>query len=103
MKPNKKTKIEEIEIFKNSELWKSYEDIDEVLTKITVNDTSPITGTEYEDCIKRDDGKYYIHEKSSKSVDPDDLNTNGADYYYVRMQDSGGGAAWIGPIWVEVS
>ncbi len=103
LKPNKITKIEEVEIFKNSELWKIYENLDESLVKITENDTSLITGTEYEECIKREDDKWYIHERSIKPVDPDDLDTNGVDYYYVRMQDSEGGAAWIGPIWVEVS
>jgi hypothetical protein len=34
-------------------------------------------------------------------LDTDQITGNGFDYYYLRMQDTDGGAAWIGPIWVE--
>jgi len=102
MGPDDFTEIEEIEIYKNSKLWKSYEDIDKLIKRIVVNDTVNITGTKYskDKCVKKSDGKWYIHENSLKAVDPGDLNTDGFDYYYVRMRDTNGGAAWIGPIWV---
>ncbi|MHA1437478.1 MAG: DUF3604 domain-containing protein [Promethearchaeota archaeon] len=99
MDPNTITKIEKIEIFKNSELLTSWDDINHIFFRATYFDKNDITGTEYDDYIKKN-GKYYIHEDSIKPIDPDDLNTNGFDYYYLRTIDSNGGVAWIGPIWV---
>jgi len=100
MDPGNPTKIDNIKIYKNSELWKTYKDINKHVFPITINDTETITGTEYDGCIKRD-GKWYIHEQSMEPVDPDELKTD-MDYYYIRMVDTSGGAAWIGPIWVDV-
>ena len=104
MGPDDFTEIEEIEIYKNSKLWKSFEDVNRPIKRIIVNDTVNITGTKYskDKCVKKSDGKWYIHERSIKAIDPGDLNTDGFDYYYVRMRDSNGGAAWIGPIWVGI-
>jgi hypothetical protein len=100
-KSDKITNIETISIYKNSELWKRYENVNSPIKRISLNDTTTITGTEYTNCITKDDGNTYIHERSLKPVNPDTLNTNGQDYYYVRMTDSNGGAAWIGPIWIN--
>jgi hypothetical protein len=104
MGPDCDTEIEEIEIYKNSKLWKSYEDVDKPMKRILITDTVNVTGTKYDKdkCIKKSDGKWYIHERSIEPISPGDLNTDGFDYYYVRMRDSNGGAAWIGPIWVGV-
>lgn len=104
MGPDCYTVIEEIEIYKNSKLWKSYEDVDKPMKRILINDTMNITGIKYDKdkCVKKGDGKWYIHEKSIEPINPGDLNSDGFDYYYVRMRDSNGGAAWIGPIWVGI-
>ena len=105
MAPNQNTTIDKIDIIKNSEVWatKTKEDIgDKFLYHWVINDTEAITGAEYTDCIQKPDGNWYIHQASTKPVDPAELNTNGVDYYYIRIHDSNNGAAWIGPIWVEI-
>ncbi len=101
MEPDRTTKIVEVSIYKNSELWKRFDEINGPLFRKLLIDTEEITGTSYDECIIKD-GKSYVHDQSIKEVNPDDLTTNGADYYYVRMRDSNGGASWLGPIWVEV-
>ncbi|MHA1149223.1 MAG: DUF3604 domain-containing protein [Promethearchaeota archaeon] len=100
LEENQVNEIEEVNIYKNSELWKSYE-VNSPLFRTTVLDDTEIKGTSYDACIKKD-GKWYIHELSNKPVNPDELNTDGFDYYYVRMIDSNHHAAWIGPIWVGI-
>lgn len=104
LEPNNPTQISEIQIVKNSEIWKEWSDVNSPTKHIVLNDTETIKGTSYDHCQKRDDGNWYIHERSIQRVDPNTLNTGGADYYYVRMIDSNPvrpGMAWIGPIWVE--
>ncbi|MBD3228908.1 MAG: DUF3604 domain-containing protein [Candidatus Lokiarchaeota archaeon] len=99
-KANLRTNISKIEIFKNSELWMT-EEVNDIIYHKTIEDNQTITGASYDNCIQKDDGNWYIHERSVKPVDPTTLNTGGADYYYIRMTDSSHGLGWIGPIWVE--
>lgn len=98
--PNVQTKISKIEIFKNSVPWRTVI-VNDLIYHDTINDTDPITGANYTHCIQKPDGNWYIHERSVKPVNPALLNTNGTDYYYVRMTDTRGGLGWIGPIWVD--
>lgn len=100
--PDVTTTIERVEIFKNSALWYSVS-VNEPLARLTFTDTAPVTGTSYDHCIRKADGRYYIHDRSMKPVDPATLNTGGADYYYARVLDSNGAASWIGPLWVNVT
>ncbi|MFO8020493.1 MAG: hypothetical protein R6U96_17860 [Promethearchaeia archaeon] len=103
LKPNNPTEISKIQIIKNSEVWKEWTDVDSPIKQDVLYDNETITGTSYDHCIKKD-GEWYIHERSIQPVDPSTLNTDGADYYYVRMVDSNPvrpGMAWIGPIWVQ--
>jgi len=105
MTPNQLNTIEQIDIIKNSVLWKTktkQEMGNQFLYHWTINDTDDITGTEYTDCIQKEDGNWYIHKDSTKAVNRAELNSNGIDYYYIRIHDSNNGAAWMGPIWVEV-
>ncbi len=97
-----RTVMANVTIMKNSVPWKSFA-IDDVATRLVIHDDAAITGTSYTGCIQKDDGSWYIHERSITPVNPSTLNTGGADYYYVRVSDSNGGAAWIGPIWVQVA
>ncbi len=98
--PNMRTNISKVEIFKNSELWRT-DVVNDIIYHQTFNDSTPITGTNYTHCIQKADGNWYIHEESILPVDPSTLNTGGADYYYVRMTESSGWVSWIGPLWVE--
>ncbi len=103
MGANNTSNITELNVYKNSELWKTYTNIDAPFIRINnLNDTAEITGTEYTNFTQKADGNWYIHERSMIPVNRSQMNTDGADYYYIRMRDSNGGAAWIGPIWVEV-
>lgn len=97
--PNVDNTIERINIYKNSELWKTISP-DSSIYRTTLLDTEEITGTSYDSCIEKD-GKYYIHKDSIQEVDPSELNTGGQDYYYLRAEFSNDGIAWIGPIWVN--
>ena len=103
MTPNQITKIEKVDIIKNSEVWKTQVLGDRFMFHWTITDNTTITGAEYTDCIQKSDGNWYINKDSTKPVDRSTLNTQGVDYYYVRIHDSNNGAAWIGPIWVEVN
>ncbi len=98
--PDIRTNISKVEIFKNSELWRT-EIVNDIIYHLTINDNTTITGTSYDHCIQKEDGNWYIHELSNKPVNPASLNTNGTDYYYVRMIDTAGNLGWIGPIWVD--
>ncbi|MHA2377933.1 MAG: DUF3604 domain-containing protein [Candidatus Thorarchaeota archaeon] len=91
-----------IEIIKNGALFMSIP-VEDPVTRITVLDTTPITGTSYgaESCIQKND-QYYINDYSDNPVNPDDLDTNGADFYIVRVVGENGRITYAGPIWVEV-
>lgn len=101
-RPNQTTCIETIEVFKNSELWRRAV-VDQPIVRWRLRDETPVTGTSYDLCVQKADGLWYVSERSIQPVDPATLNTGGADYYYARVTDSNGGAAWIGPLWVEVA
>nr|MDO8114315.1 hypothetical protein [Candidatus Sigynarchaeota archaeon] len=102
IEPDMTTTIANVTIFKNSVPWRSITPNNATM-RWNIIDTAPVTGTSYEHCIQKADGRWYINQRSKVPVDPASLNTNGVDYYYARVVDSLGGAAWIGPIWVEVA
>ena len=94
----------DIEILKNGELLHTFHTSSPV-SFFTFNDTSEITGTSYgsESCINRD-GEYYLNEYSDNPLeDPDSLNTDGADFYIIRVVGENKRHSYIGPIWVEIS
>ncbi|MFX1416540.1 MAG: hypothetical protein ACFFC0_06985, partial [Promethearchaeota archaeon] len=92
-----------IEIIKNGELFMSIP-VEDPVTRVTVLDTTPIAGTSYgaERCVQRN-GQYYINDYSDNPVNPEDLNTGGADFYIVRVVGENGRITYAGPIWVEVT
>ncbi|MHA1395127.1 MAG: hypothetical protein ACTSRZ_16610 [Promethearchaeota archaeon] len=100
LKQNRTNLIEKVDIFKNSELWQSFEP-KSILYRAKIIDNLNIMGTSYPYCIKKPDGKYYINSISNNPVEPSKLSTNGVDYYYVRATDSNDKSCWIGPIWVR--
>lgn len=93
----------QIEIIKNGELLTSIA-IDQPLVNITYVDSEEVTGASYgpESCILIN-GEYYINRYSDNPIDPNTLNTGGVDFYLIRVVGANGRAAYIGPIWVEVS
>jgi hypothetical protein len=88
-----------IEIIKNGVLWRNIE-IDKPLQNITLWDNNTITGTSYNHCIERN-GNFYINQYSDNPIDPNSLNTNGFDYYIVRIVGLNGRTSFIGPLYVE--
>ncbi len=89
-----------IEIIKNGKLWHT-EQISSPIVNITIIDTEPITGISYENsCIKRGNN-YYINQYSDNPIDPSTLNTNGYDFYLIRVVGENGRMSYAGPIWVE--
>ncbi|MFX1481766.1 MAG: DUF3604 domain-containing protein [Promethearchaeota archaeon] len=93
----------QIEIIKNGELLTSIA-VNQPLVNVTYIDSAPVTGTTYgpDSCVLID-GAYYINQYSDNPIDPYTMNTNGADFYIVRIVGANGRMAYIGPIWVEVS
>ncbi|MFW9943525.1 MAG: DUF3604 domain-containing protein, partial [Candidatus Sifarchaeia archaeon] len=91
-----------IEIIKNGELFMSIP-VEDPVTRVTVLDTTPIAGTSYgaERCVQKN-GQYYINDYSDNPVNPEGLNTGGADFYIVRVFGENGRITYAGPIWVEV-
>jgi len=94
-------RIQRVDIFKNNQLWKSVSPMSLTYQNVW-EDTSALTGMSYDLSAgeTRGDGKYYINEEADVSSDPSALNTSGQDVYYLRMLESEGGAAWVGPFWV---
>jgi hypothetical protein len=92
-----------IEIFKNGNLLARIP-ISSPVANVTLIDAAPVTGTSYGvgNCIQVN-GKYYINSYSDNPIDPSKLNTSGADFYLLRVVGDNGRAAYVGPIWVEVS
>ncbi|MBD3350794.1 MAG: DUF3604 domain-containing protein [Candidatus Lokiarchaeota archaeon] len=90
-----------VELWKNSEIMETYT-VTDATEIITDTDTTMITGTTYDDYYQDSEGNYHIHERSILEVDPSELNTNGADYYFVRCYADSEFWAWVGPIWVEI-
>jgi hypothetical protein len=97
-KPNWNAKVE---IFKNGDLFYS-QTINTPIANITIIDNELITGTSFTDkCIQKSDGNYYINKYSDTPIDPNLLNTSGADFYVLRIVGSNGRYCYAGPIWVE--
>ncbi|MHA2296086.1 MAG: DUF3604 domain-containing protein [Candidatus Hodarchaeales archaeon] len=92
-----------VEIFKNGELLSSIE-VNDAVDEVTYTDSSPIVGANYgrESSIQRE-GNWYINEYSDNSADPDTLNTNGIDFYLIRIVGRNGRTSFIGPIWVQAT
>ena len=68
---------------------------------MTVIDSNAIVGASYEQsCIKIGDN-YYINSYSDNPINPSTLNTNGFDFYLVRVVGENGRTSYAGPIWVE--
>ncbi len=89
-----------IEIIKNGNLWKSVQ-VSSPLAFIEVLDTEPITGTSYEDYCVEINGEYFVNAYSDNPIDPKALNTDGYDYYLIRVICENGRTSYAGPIWVE--
>jgi hypothetical protein len=92
-----------VQVFKNGNLATQIT-INSPVANLTIIDTVPITGTSYgvQNCVQAN-GKYYINIYSDNPIDPGALNTNGADFYLIRIVGANGRCAYAGPIWVEVS
>lgn len=92
----------EVEIIKNGEILSTVS-IDSPVSEILFLDMDPLSGAVYgrESCVQRD-GQYYINEYSNNAIDPDTLNTGGADFYIVRVVGRNGRYTYAGPIWVQV-
>jgi hypothetical protein len=90
-----------VEILKNGELLSSIQ-ISTPIASIAINDNNTITGTAYDQCIQKN-GKYYLNNFSENPVNPTELNTNGKDFYIVRLVGQNRRFAYIGPIWVGVT
>lgn len=88
-----------VQIFKNGFLWRE-QFIDVPVTELTFNDNSTITGASYDGSILIN-GEYYVNEESETPINPASLNTNGVDYYFIRILCSRGRVTAIGPLWVE--
>lgn len=98
-KPDWKAKIE---IIKNGELLAAIP-VNAPVNRVEYVDRVPVSGATYgaQECF-RQDGKTYINSFSDKPVDPQSLNTGGADYYLIRVVGANGRSAYAGPIWVEI-
>jgi len=90
----------DIEIIKNGQIWETIQ-ISTPISMISIFDNSTITGTSYDGYILGEDGNYYINERSTNPIDPASLNTDGMDYYAIRVVGANGRTSYIGPIWVN--
>ncbi|MFX1503336.1 MAG: DUF3604 domain-containing protein, partial [Promethearchaeota archaeon] len=90
----------DIEIIKNGELWHT-EKISSPIVNITIIDDEPITGISYENSCIEKRNNYYINQYSDNPIDPSTLNTNGYDFYLIRVVGENGRMSYAGPIWVE--
>ncbi|GAB4317322.1 MAG: hypothetical protein Kow0069_20000 [Promethearchaeota archaeon] len=90
-----------VEVFKNGELLSSTE-VNSPVAIVVVVDDDPVTGARYreEEGTWRG-GRFFINDYSDNAVDPDDLNTGGADFYVLRVVGDNGRHAWAGPFWVQ--
>ncbi|MFX1455869.1 MAG: DUF3604 domain-containing protein [Promethearchaeota archaeon] len=89
-----------IEIIKNGNLW-HVESISSPIVNFTIVDSDPITGTSYQNYCNKRGNYYYINQYSDNPIDPSTLNTDGYDYYIVRIVGENGRMSYAGPIWVE--
>ena len=84
-----------------------------LVCRYSFNDTTALTGMNYTHGVEID-GEYKIYPDAHKSLpeysldQPPSTNWNGTDYsditdvYYMRVIQSNGAMAWIGPIWVKL-
>ncbi|MHA1725769.1 MAG: DUF3604 domain-containing protein [Promethearchaeota archaeon] len=89
-----------VEIIKNGELWRTINTTSPV-QKISIVDSESITGTTFEDFCIEINGKWYVNKYSDNPIAPSTLNTNGYDFYFVRLVGENGRSSYSGPIWVE--
>jgi hypothetical protein len=89
-----------IQVFKNGQLW-AEAPVDGPLARLTLNDTEPVVGAEYNECFERD-GDWYINNHSLTAVNPEQLNTSGQDYYFVRIIQHGMRFTAVGPLWIRI-
>jgi hypothetical protein len=89
----------EVQVFKNGRLWNSTP-LESQVSSISWIDSQPIGGTNYTSLISKEDGQY-IHEYSQDPIDASMLNTDGDDFYFIRILSDTGRVCAIGPIWVE--
>lgn len=87
-----------VEILKNGQLLHSFP-LDAPVAAFTYIDETRITGTAYTSTVERD-GHFYLNAESDKPIDPATLNTNGADFYIVRVVGANARMTTIGAIWV---
>lgn len=118
--------ITNVTIFKNNQIFSDvYFDVSQKRQFYTmvISDTEPVSGMSYASNMVERDGKYYIHDNADNPMDLDDVDTDGADVYYLRVTFSGSkyytgqrysdpnvtylprgsDQAWVGPFWVEVA
>lgn len=89
-----------VEVWKNSSLWRTAT-LDGAGGTLVFTDDVPVSGTAYAGAVQADDGTWRAHARSVLPVDPDGLNTGGADYYFLRLHSPADFWAWVGPVWVE--
>jgi len=89
-----------IEIIKNGLIWQTVE-VTSPTGTVTIAALDAITGTSYDSSIEGTDGNYYINDHSENPIDPATLNTQGMDYYAIRIVGANGRTSYIGPIWVS--
>jgi len=91
----------DVEIIKNGELLTTIQ-VDRPVSRIEYLDRAPVTGAAYgtEECFHQG-GKTTINRYSDNPVNPDSLNTGGADFYLIRVVGANGRSAYAGPIWVR--
>jgi hypothetical protein len=89
-----------IEIIKNGDLLASLP-VDRPVSRVEYVERSDLAGATYgrESCVEVQ-GRWYINPYSDNPVDPDELDTGGADFYLVRVVGANGRCAYAGPIWV---
>ncbi|MBN1920677.1 MAG: DUF3604 domain-containing protein [Anaerolineae bacterium] len=87
-----------VEILKNGQLLRTFP-LNVPVAAFTYIDEMQITGTAYTSTIERD-GYSYLNAESDNPIDPATLNTNGADFYIVRVVGANARMTYIGAIWV---
>lgn len=91
-----------VELWKNSELLRTAT-VKGAGGSFTFVDDTPVTGTTYTGAVQDTEGVWRTHARAALPVDPTELNTGGADYYFVRLHSPAGFWAWAGPVWVETA
>lgn len=87
-----------VEILKNGQLLHTFP-LNVPVAAFTYTDETPVTGAAYTSTIERD-GYAYLNAESDNPIDPATLNTNGADFYIVRVVGANARITTIGAIWV---